>query len=132
MIGYSKEQQVGKRMIPKMGKRTEIKEKEAKKAIEKFGSRCHFCRSPHIELHHIIYAKQLGKGKWRNLIPLCRKHHEMVHKNPKKAISFKNVREGRYGEYFWCDEYDLYKMGLIDSPTEKEFEAYMKEHEFPF
>lgn len=132
LVGYSKEQQIGKRLIPKMGKRTEIKGKEADKAIKMFGSYCRFCGNPDIELHHIIYAKQLGKGKWRNLIPLCREHHELVHRDPRKAIAFKEERIGKYGENFWCDEYDLYKMGLIENPTEKDFEKYMKGMEFPF
>lgn len=132
MLGYSKAQQVGKRFKPKMGQRTQITKKEAEKAKEVFGAYCYFCGDTEIELHHIVYAKQLGKGKWRNLIGLCNEHHRLVHAEPTKAVGFRNKREGKYGEHYWCDEYDLFKMGLIDNPTEAEFERYMKAHEFPF
>lgn len=131
-IGYSKAQQIGKQLIPKMGKRTEINDRERKKAKEMFGEHCNICGDHNIQLHHIIYASKLGKGKWRNLVPLCDTHHKQVHDEPRKGLGIKNKREGKYGPHYMCDEYDLFKMGLIQNPTHKEFEEYMKSEEFPF
>lgn len=132
LVGYSKEQQVGKRFKPKMGDRTKISPKEAERAKSKFGSYCHFCGKRDIQLHHIIYAKQLGKGKWRNLLPVCLEHHTAIHESPRIGNRIKEQRKHDFGNHYWCDEWDLWEEGLIENPTVKEFEKYMQFQELPF
>jgi len=128
-IGYSKAQQIGKRFIPKQKDRTKITKKEYDKAIEEFGSRCH-CGATNIEMHHIKLRSDSGKGTYRNLIPLCGAHHRLTHTSNQLLQGYQNMRITAYGEYYWCDKYDLFKLGLIEDPNEEEFEAFMKCQEY--
>lgn len=80
-------------------------------------------------MHHIIFRSSGGRGGWRNLIPLCKTHHDKAHRNSAFALVLKNEREERYGKYFSCDRFDLFEHGHIDSPNEKEFEEFMKMEE---
>lgn len=128
-IGYSKAQQIGKRFIPKQKDRTKITKKEYEKAVEEFGSRCH-CMSPNIEMHHIKLRSDSGKGTYRNLIPLCASHHRLTHTSSELIKGYQNMRETLYGEYYWCDKYDLFKLGMIEDPNDEEFEAFMKSQEY--
>ena len=40
------------------------------------------------------------------------------------------MRETLFGEYYWCDKYDLFKLGLIEDADDEEFEAFMKSQEY--
>jgi hypothetical protein len=43
-------------------------------------SKCQFCNTDkHIELHHTSYKWIFTKDELRNIIPLCREHHQQVH-----------------------------------------------------
>lgn len=39
---------------------------------------CAVCRAPWVELHHRRY-KNLGREEFKDVIPLCRLHHQAVH-----------------------------------------------------
>lgn len=41
--------------------------------------KCLVCRSPHAELHHVDY-RNIGHENLWDVVPLCREHHEMLHK----------------------------------------------------
>jgi hypothetical protein len=41
---------------------------------------CAVCRSPHVDLNHIYYGNY-GFEKDEDLIPLCRSHHEALHRH---------------------------------------------------
>jgi len=41
--------------------------------------KCVVCHDPHYELHHRTY-KRLGQERLDDLIPLCREHHDQVHR----------------------------------------------------
>lgn len=62
-------------------------EKEVyEKTIRLFDGKCAICKSTEIELHHIRYGGKYGGRKTYlgNIIPLCKKHHLLVHSNKKK------------------------------------------------
>ena len=60
-------------------------EKETyKKTIELFNGECAICGSNQIHLHHIRYGACGRKTYMGNVIPLCDKHHRLVHTNKKK------------------------------------------------
>lgn len=64
-------------------------EKETyKKTIEIYNGQCAICGSPEIHLHHIRYGGLYGGRKTYlgNVIPLCEKHHRLVHTNKKKYM----------------------------------------------
>lgn len=126
IVGYSKEQQIGKRFIPKRKDRTKITQKEYDKVVEVHGFRCVQCGATPIEMHHVKFRSQGGKGTWRNLRPLCKDHHMLVHSREVLTHSAKQLHKSMYGEYYWCDKYDLFKMGLIEDPNDDEFEGFMK------
>lgn len=128
-IGYSKAQQIGKRFIPKQKDRTKITKKEYNKAIDAFGTRC-YCGSQNIEMHHIKLRSDSGKGNYRNLIPLCGNHHKLAHTSDLLIKGYQNMRENMFGKYYWCDKYDLFKLGLIEDPNDDEFEAFMITQEY--
>lgn len=65
------------------------KEKEVyEKTLELFNGCCVFCGSPYIHMHHIRYGGLQGGRKtyMGNVIPLCKKHHDLVHTNKKKYM----------------------------------------------
>ncbi len=107
--------------------RTSISKKEYQKAIDKFGSCCVICQNPRIEMHHVKFRSQGGKGVYRNLVPLCEKHHRLAHTQRWFAEALRNERENMFGKYYWCDKRDLFKIGLIKDDTDWEFEKFMIE-----
>jgi hypothetical protein len=54
---------------------------ETKERYEASGrpQKCMVCHDPHYELHHRTY-KRLGRELLQDLIPLCRDHHDQVHR----------------------------------------------------
>lgn len=59
------------------------------KTIKLYDGRCAICGSTDIQLHHIRYGGLYGGRKtyMGNVIPLCKKHHDLVHTNKKKYMS---------------------------------------------
>jgi hypothetical protein len=53
------------------------KRKEAYYA--KHAKECAICKSPHVDLNHIYYGNY-GFERDEDLIPLCRPHHEALHR----------------------------------------------------
>jgi len=46
---------------------------------------CQLCGSPNwLEIHHIVYRSERGSNDERNLIRLCKYHHQLVHSNKKR------------------------------------------------
>lgn len=123
---YSKEMQLGKRRKPKRKNRTKIKEKDYQQMIDCWGANCIYCGSPHIEAHHVRYRSQGGKGVYRNLLPLCQKHHRDAHtyESIRKSLIYKLEQE--FGEDFYKDRWDLYYEGKIEAPTDSEYERYFE------
>lgn len=117
------------RIIPKAKVRAKISKKEYNRAIEEYGAYCNVCGSPYIEMHHIKFRSQGGRGGYRNLIPLCKKHHMLAHKDRQFSEKLRSEREKRFGKWYWADRFDLFKAGLIPTPTEECFERFMQEKE---
>lgn len=82
-----------------------------------------------LEAHHAKFKSQGGRGTWRNGQPLCTAHHQFAHKESWYAEKWRDIKESMYGEHYYKDEWDLYKEGLIDEPTEEKFEAFMQQFE---
>lgn len=118
-----------KRRKPKRGQRGLITQKEYQRAIDAFGDCCVKCGDNRIEMHHIKFRSGGGRGGFRNLVPLCRKHHEMAHSHKSFNDELMNERVWLYGKYFYCDRFDLFDHGLIGDPNEQAFEKYMREAE---
>lgn len=60
-------------------------EKEVyQKTLELFDSCCAICGYNQVHLHHIRYGSCGRKTYMGNIIPLCKKHHDLVHTNKKK------------------------------------------------
>lgn len=117
------------RTIPKAKTRGDISKKEYNKAIDEFGACCAYCGNPRVEMHHIKFRSQGGRGVYRNLIPLCNLHHRKAHQDREFSERLRAERVKQFGEWYWVDRFDLYKAGLIPDPTEKHFEIFMKEQE---
>jgi len=63
-------------------------EKETyKKTLELFDGVCAICGNNQVALHHVRYGRCGRKTYMGNVIPLCEKHHRMVHSNKKKYQS---------------------------------------------
>lgn len=65
------------------------KEKEVyEKTIELYNGQCAICGNPNIAMHHIRYGGLYGGRKtyMGNVIPLCEKHHRLVHTNKRKYM----------------------------------------------
>ena len=114
------------RTIPSKRQRGKVTKKEYNRAIEAFGSVCAICGNPYIEMHHIVFRSQGGRGGFRNLIPLCKTHHQEVHRNWGLAETLRQERKALYGEHFYKDKYDLFKEGVIPNTKDKVFEEFFQ------
>lgn len=112
------------RTIPPARARGNISKKEYEKAVEAFGAVCAYCGDPYIEMHHIRFRSHQGRGNFRNLIPLCKNHHNQAHQNRQFADSLREQRIEMFGEWYWADKYDLFKAGLITNTTESAYEKF--------
>ena len=117
------------RTIPSAKTRGQISKREYERMIEEFGSVCIVCGNPYIEAHHVKFRSSGGRGKWRNLAPLCKEHHMKAHSDRKFADWLREEREKRFGSWYWADEYDLFKANLIPNTTKEMFERFMREEE---
>jgi hypothetical protein len=115
------------RTIPTAKVRSNISKKDYNKAIETFGEACAICKNPYIEMHHIRFRSQQGRGGFRNLLPLCKEHHMKAHKERSFADKLKEERESIYGKWYWADKFDLFQENLIPNTTDKAFEKFMVE-----
>jgi hypothetical protein len=117
--------------IPSNKTRSAISKKVYNQVIEEHGSVCLDCGNPYIEIHHARFRSQGGKGVYRNLIPLCKEHHMKCHKSKEYADKWREWLEVQYGQYYFQDKYDLWKMGLIKDPTYELYEKFMILQEIP-
>lgn len=85
--------------------------------------------SGNLEVHHVKFKSGGGRGVWRNGRPLCKTHHDLCHTSFWYAEKWREIHEAKYGEYFYFDEWDLYKLGLINEPIRAKLEEFMHQHE---
>ena len=66
--------------------------------IAEWGDRCIMCTKnapkQKVEWHHIVELADGGENTIENVIPLCHKHHMMVHHTPKRARVYKDFHTG--------------------------------------
>ncbi len=100
---------------------------ERNKALEIFGKSCNIPNCPYeaVDFHHVIYRSQIGRGVWRNAIPLCLHHHDLVHEMKAFRKHLEAMRIKQFGPYFYMDKWDLWLKGLIEDPTQKEYDKFM-------
>ncbi len=67
-------------------------------ALKEWDYRCAICGKYPVEMHHIIY-RRYGKTVKRNLIPLCKTHHDLAHADQSRYtdVLFK-LNETKYGK----------------------------------
>ena len=106
-----------------------ITKQEYQKALDYFGDSCTICGVIPIEMHHVVFRSQGGRGGYRNLMPLCKHHHNKAHAQKAFADVLRAEREEAFGKHFYCDRFDLFEHGLIDDPNEKAFEEFMRAEE---
>ena len=66
-----------------------MKDKQVyEKTLELYNGCCAFCGNPYVQCHHIRYGGLYGGRKtyMGNIIPLCKKHHDLVHSNKEKYM----------------------------------------------
>jgi len=58
------------------------------KTSDLFDGCCALCGSPYIQMHHIRFGGLYGGRKTYlgNVIPLCKRHHDLVHTNKNKYM----------------------------------------------
>lgn len=112
--------------IPHRKQRGKIKRSEYNEALRVWGEQCTECGDPRIEMHHVVFRSQSGRGNFRNLRPLCKIHHSLAHTSRDFTEELKDQHHRKYGKYFPCDKYDIWKEGLIENPTDELFEKFMR------
>lgn len=81
--------------------------REYRSAKKRDSGRCVLCGNPQVEMHHIIFRSHGGINDRRNLVALCKKHHDMAHNDEKKYKEiFLDMMEKHYGS---IQESDLKK-----------------------
>lgn len=116
-----------KRRKPKQKDRAAITKKQYNLALDWFGDTCSICNGAPIEMHHVVFRSQQGRGGFRNLMPLCEYHHKLAHRDRGFADELRDMRFEAFGKLYYTDAYDLHDIDLIDEPTESVFENYMNE-----
>lgn len=53
--------------------------KKKESYYSKYEKKCFICGDEKVDLHHRSYSR-FGKEKHKDLIPVCRFHHEMIHR----------------------------------------------------
>lgn len=56
--------------------------KVKQKTSDEWSNCCAMCRHAIEEFHHRKMRSQSGKGTTANCLPLCTRHHNMIHKHP--------------------------------------------------
>lgn len=127
--------------IPSKKVRGQIDKKNYAKAMENYDYQCAECGTTvGLEMHHVTFRSASGRKGWRNLVPLCKTHHDACHekfanKDLREMYSgwfadkWRVLHKKRYGDFYGADRFDLYKTGLIDKCTEEAFEEFMSEQE---
>lgn len=72
-----------------------MKDKEIyEKTLELFKGCCALCGSPYPQLHHIFEGRnRKNSTKYGMIVPLCREHHQWVHKTNYKGFKEKAQKE---------------------------------------
>ncbi|WP_245595192.1 HNH endonuclease [Fictibacillus gelatini] len=115
--------------IPHKKKRGEISKTDYEKALLHYGGGCAETGNIQIEMHHIVFRSQGGRGGWRNLVPLSKEFHTKCHTDREYAEYWRREHEKKFGPHFMKDRFDLWKEGLIHNPTEEAFEKFMEGEE---
>lgn len=69
---------------------------------------CYFCKQPIVEKHEILYgSNRINSMKWGYVLPLCRIHHNMFHKNHRLSMEWMAKCQehfvGKYSLYEWME-----------------------------
>lgn len=114
---------------PSRYSRGQFSMEDKQKIDEVYGHACIVCGSPYIEYHHCKFLSGMGRGTWRNGIPLCAEDHRLAkdspHKSEATADKYRQHKLKMYGEFYYMDVWDLYKRNLIPNTTDKAFEDFM-------
>ena len=120
------------RRIPHWKERGEFSRQTKNEIKRIWGEYCFVCGSPNISIHHVYekgYSKG-GRGVKTNGLPLCMLHHtDQNHGIHHDRILYNKVRQmfiEKFGEYYYCDKYDLWMKGLIESPTDELYDRFME------
>lgn len=67
---------------------SKTEKKVYEETLELFNGCCAICGNNQVQSHHIRYGGLYGGRKtyMGNVIPLCKKHHDLVHTNKKKYM----------------------------------------------
>jgi HNH endonuclease len=119
---------------PSKTERATFTTEEKQKVISVYGTACFLCESAHYEeIHHVKFKSKKGRGTFRNGVPVCKVCHDLIHEDtPQSQRLAHYIRltvKSLYGEYYYMDVWDLYKLKLISSPTEELFERFMLNQE---
>ena len=112
---------------PSRSARNEFSAAARKRIQKEFGAICNDprCGRPAIDMHHVVYRSQSGRGVWRNGIPLCDIHHDRAHKEKAYRLMLIELRIVLFGPHFFKDKWDLWYEGLIADPTNEALEKFM-------
>lgn len=118
---------------PSRYSRGQFSMEDKQKIDEMYGHACLVCVTPYIEYHHCKFLSGLGRGVWRNGVPLCGDHHRLdkdsPHQNEKTAETYRQHKLKIFGPYYYMDTWDLYKKGLIPNTTKEAYESFMAREE---
>jgi hypothetical protein len=129
--GKKKQETFKGRTIPTKRERGKINKSDYQRVIDEHGFECWYCgTTQNLECHHIVFRSQGGRGVWTNLRFLCSEHHrtgkESVHQNKKIMQKLQYEHMKMFGKYYFQDRFDLFKLGLIPTPTKEVYESFME------
>lgn len=65
-----------------------------KRVKERDKGMCRVCQKPGVEVHHIEFRSRGGKDETKNLVLLCKPHHDDVHGHVLKISGNPNLKRG--------------------------------------
>lgn len=76
------------------------------KSIISTSEYCFICRQPATELHHCIFGRfRKLSDKYGLTVPLCRRCHEMAHKDAKTATELKRIAQKVFDDTYGQGEF---------------------------
>lgn len=72
--------------------------------IARYDGKCALCGSPYIQLHHVFYGPyRKNATKYGMVIPLCKYHHDWVHKT--NYLGFKKMYQEEFEKKHTREEF---------------------------
>lgn len=95
-----------KKRLPTKAKRGKFSDKTIEDILERDNGLCVICHKVAVDIHHIKFKSQNGRGVFTNGVSLCRDCHALAHSKSEVNQSLVDIAVSMYGGNYYKDKYD--------------------------